>query len=61
MGCLEVANKKGRFSTYDHSLVEMICKEIATGILLHEAKITVKKELYNESIQKYELLNTSYQ
>lgn len=62
IGCFEVANKKGlqEFTTNDFFLVSQICDEIASGLISHEMKYNIKKELDDE--QKYfkGLMNQSY-
>jgi GAF domain-containing protein len=61
IGCLEVANKKrnGEFTTNDAQVLEDVTNSIASGLIAHEMKYNIKKEIDEELRHVKGLMNQS--
>ena len=62
VGCLEISNKKGDSVMSDNDLetLELICGEIASGLISYEMKFNIKKEFDEELKHVKGLMNESY-
>jgi hypothetical protein len=62
VGCLEISNKRGDSTMSDNDLetLELVCAEIASGLISYEMKFNIKKEFDEELKHVKGLMNESY-